>query len=156
MRFDCLNNQFVELSILGYEFSEITNEWDSNWLLMHINVKSDEKQWNKTYPAITTFELKWLIDWLKNISDNKIVKYKWINFTEPNISFELINNYNSKIKNIKIHLMAEFNPLTDVGTDYCIEFNATNNQLKNISNELEIELKNFPERVKFEKPEKTQ
>jgi len=163
MRFDCINNQFVELSILGYEFPEITDkadEWNRNWLFVHINVKSNEKQWNKTHPSITTFELKRLIDWFRNISENISVKYSWIDFLEPNISFELTNNYDSNIKNIKIHLWAEFHPFvptcanyrtdsaTDAVPDYCIEFNATNEQLKNYANELEIELKKYPERVK--------
>jgi hypothetical protein len=152
MKFDCINNQFVELSIAGYEFPEITDEWDSNWLFVHINVKSNENQWDKIHPAITTFELKWLIDWFKNISKNKIEKYKQMNFTEPNISFELINNFDSSVKNIKIHFVEEFNPITDVGIDYCIEFNATNEQLRNYSKELKTELKKYPERVKFKKP----
>jgi len=98
MRFDCINNQFVELSVLGYEFPEKTDdEWDSNWLLIHINVVSNEKQWDITDPAITSFELKWLIDWINNISENKIEKYKWMDFTEPCISFELINNFDSRM-----------------------------------------------------------
>jgi hypothetical protein len=67
MKFECINNQFVELSIQGYQFPEITDEWDSNWLLVRIDVKLNKRHWNKTDPAITTFELKWLIDWFKNI-----------------------------------------------------------------------------------------
>jgi hypothetical protein len=147
MRFECINDQFVEFSILGYQFPEITDgdEWTRNWLLVHINVKSNEKQWDKTDPAITTFELKELIDWLINISENKIEEYELLMFTEPNISFELINNIESNKKNIKIHLAAEFKPIID-GQNYCIEFIATNDQLKNYVKELEIESKNYPER----------
>ena len=162
MRFECINNQFVELSILGYQFSEITDEWDSNWLLVHINVKSYIKQrkkleqifWNKTDPAITTFELKWLICWFKNISENKVEKYKRMDFTEPNISFELLNDFDSNIKRMRINFMAEFNPIFKMGTEYSIELNATNKQLKKYAEELEIELNQYPERVEFKKPEK--
>ncbi|MDR1220242.1 MAG: hypothetical protein LBK73_11640 [Treponema sp.] len=153
MKFECINNQFIELSVIGYQFSKITDEWNSNWLLVHINVKSNEKHWNKTDPAITTFELKWLIDWFKNISENKIEKYKRMDFTEPNISFELLNDFESNIKQIKINFMAEFNPISDVGTEYSIELNATNKQLKKYAEDLEIELNKYPERVKFKKPQ---
>jgi hypothetical protein len=162
MRFECINNQFVELSILGYEFPQITDEGDSNWLLVHINVKSYEKQrrkikqrlWSKTDPAITTFELKWLIDWFNYISENKIEKYKRMDFTEPNMSFELLNDFDSVVKRMKIIFMAEFNPISNVGAEYSIELNATNKQLKRYAEELESELIKYPERVEFKKPER--
>jgi hypothetical protein len=147
MIFECTNEQFVEIKILGYEFQKISNdEWDDNWLVIHINVKSTEKHWTATAPAITTFELKGLIDWIKNISNNKIEKYKKVDFTEPNISFELLNNFDSDVKQIKINFFLEFNPLSNMDTEYFVELIATNEELKKYANELEDELKKYPER----------
>jgi len=104
MIFHCKNGQFVELKITGYQFPEILDDdWDSNWLMVYINVKSTKKNWNTTDPAITTFELRSLIKWFKSISENKIVKYKEMNFTEPNISFILLNGFDSDKSRIKIN-----------------------------------------------------
>jgi hypothetical protein len=75
-------------------------------------------------------------------------------FTEPNISFELLNDFDSNIKRMKINFMAEFNPMSKVGTEYSIELNATNKQLKRYAEELGIELNQYPERVEFKKPER--
>ena len=146
MIIECINGQFVELNILGYQFPEILNDqWDSNWLMVHINVKSTKKHWESVDPAITTFELKNLINWLKNISDNKIEKYTDMDFTEPNIAFELKNNFDSTTKEIKICFRLEFSPLKN-GKKYSIQFKATNEQLKTYVKNLEYELNKFPER----------
>ncbi|MDR0443872.1 MAG: hypothetical protein LBH44_10740 [Treponema sp.] len=146
MKFDCINNQFVELKIIGYQFPEILDdEWDSNWLNVYINVKSIKKYWNVTDPAITTFELRSLIYWLKNISENKIIKNRNMNFTEPNISFQLMNEFGSDIKRIKINFRMEFSPLKK-GTECDIELTANNTQLKNYAEKLEYELSEYPER----------
>ena len=146
MRFVCKNDQFVELRIIGYQFPEILDdEWDSNWLMIFINVKLTKKHWKTTDPAITTFELRNLIDWFKNISDNRMEKYKNIDFTEPNISFELLNEFDSDIKRIKINFRLEFSPLKN-GGEYSVEFEAENKQLKDYAEKLEDELNEYPER----------
>jgi hypothetical protein len=53
---------------------------------------------------------------------------------------------------MKIIFMAEFNPVSAAGTEYSIELNATNKQLKKYAEQLEVELNKYPERVKFIKP----
>ena len=177
MKFECINNQFVEISILGYEcpLRKDSDRWEKNWLSVQFNVKDNKKNWNKTDPVITTFELQRLIDWLNTISENKaykrtlssgqVMEFKTIDFTERNLSFELINDFDSNIKQIKIIFRGEIKPINDTGTEfskefcfkeeldpiieeaeYSIELNATNDQLKKYSEELEIELSKYPER----------
>jgi hypothetical protein len=149
MKILCENNQFIELKVLGYEFPEnISDEWDSNWLIIYINVKTIEKHWNTACPVLTTFELKGLINWLENISKDKIDNYKSIFFTEPNLSFELLNDINSEIKEIKINFGAEFNPFSAMNSnkECFIIFKANNKEIKIYVEELRDELNKYPER----------
>jgi hypothetical protein len=156
MRFDGINNQYIELYCLGYDCLETNDEWNSNWLSFQLNVISNRKRWKKTKPRIIPSELEWLIEWFINISENKIEKNIWMGFSEPFISFELINNFDSEIKIIIIHLTAEYKPIHDEETYYCLEFNATNEQLRNYAKELENVLKDLSrtsetKRLKFKK-----
>jgi hypothetical protein len=149
MKFICEDDQFVELKILGYQFPEILNdEWDSNWLIIFINAKSKDTLWNATDPSITTFEFKKLISWFENISNNNIEKFKIIDFTEPNLTFELLNNFNAEIKEIKIKFKLELNPkpYTNFDEEYSIKFRANNEIIKKYTEELKIELEKYPER----------
>jgi hypothetical protein len=146
MKFICTNAQFVELKVLGYQFPKISNNDDDDWLVIYINVKSNKLHWNATDSAITTFELQMLINWFKNISNNKIEKYKRMDFMEPNLSFELLNNFDSNIKEININFAYEFSPPKEWEKGYIVPFKATNEQLKIYAEELEQELAKYPER----------
>ena len=54
-----------ELNIQGYQFPGITNDyWDSNWLLIEINVSHPRGSWVKVDPSMNTFEVARLADWM--------------------------------------------------------------------------------------------
>jgi hypothetical protein len=149
MKFTCEDEQFIELKILGYEFPEITNdEWDSNWLNIFINAKSNDKHWKASHPSITTFEFNELINWFENISNNKSVKNKIIEFTEPNLSFELLNDFNSEMKEINIIFGLELSPIRPVNykEKYYIKFRVNNEKIKEYVEELKNEVKKYPKR----------
>jgi len=59
---------------------------------------------------LTTFEIQQLIDWLGKLSLNK--NPKWIKqaFTEPNLSFELLNKVERVQKLIRIKFDLESRP----------------------------------------------
>ncbi|MGJ8733644.1 MAG: WapI family immunity protein [Cellulophaga sp.] len=66
MIFQGTNNQTVELRIINYQFPKITNcEYDSNWLLIYSNEKSDFGNWQYTDPSLLVKEVLEIIDWLK-------------------------------------------------------------------------------------------
>ena len=156
MRFECINEQYVELKIIGYEYPKITDDpfgYDSNWLMVYINAKSAKKHWEAVDPAFLSFELKELIDWLNYLSENRMAEEKYgedksCRFCEPCLAFKLMNNYDSKIKKIKIIFGAEFHPQKNMERDYSITFMATNERLKYYANELEYELQKYPIRSK--------
>jgi len=152
MKFFCENGQFVELKILGYQYPEMLEDnYDRNWLMIYINVKSTDKQWEAASPALLTFEVQALINWLEKLSDNKVVKYKRKGGYEPNISFELSNKFDSKTKVIKIYFDAEFHPLPQSNRRYCIKLKANNEELKKYVEELKNELEKYPIRDDYMK-----
>ena len=158
MRIICEKGQYFELQIQDYEYPYIEidkkdHNWfkDSNWLNIFIKVKQRKIYWNAVAPILNIYDVRYLIDWFNDISDNKIVERKMIDFIEPELSFVLLNNVNSMYKIIKIRFSFRFNPACifdhiKMREFYYVKFKATNNQLKKYAKHLEEELLAYPER----------
>jgi hypothetical protein len=148
MTFTGIDNQTVELKVINYQYPEITNgDWDSNWLNIYIKVISKLGHWETVDPSLTTWDLKRLIHWFDNLSNNIRPEYIDICFLEPNISFELTNNFDSEIKTIKIKFDLEFRPQSAVDDiEYFVAFTADNNLIKSLTSDLNKELEKYPER----------
>jgi len=143
MKFECINDSFIELNVIGYQYPDETNDkWDSNWLKVNLEIKTSNIKWCSlgADPIITTFELKELITWFKNILENKMEKHEKIEFTEPNISFEYLDEIDSKIKKINMKLVPEY------GKIYNVELIITNDQINYCINDLGYILIKYPER----------
>lgn len=143
-----IENQQVEIRVEGYEFPDIKNGYDGNWLEIFIDVKTKERKWQRTDPALLTWEVEYLIEWFETLAENKKPKwYKLNDFTEPNLSFEIINDYNESLKKFKIIFDLEFRPPnSDDESEYYVEFWASNEELKKIAKDFETELKKYPQR----------
>lgn len=139
------NNQSVELKIGNYEFpNSYDNEYDANWLLIYLNVKSEMGNWQTIDPSLLTWEFQKIIDWFISLSENQAGE-KLLEFIEPNISFELLNNTISPRKRIKIMFDLESKPKSaKEGVDYFVEFEADNTELKMIAQGLKNELAKYP------------
>jgi hypothetical protein len=62
MVFKGIENQTVEFKIRNYEFPENTTcDYDSNWLLIHLNINSNCGKWETVDPALLTEEVKEVI-----------------------------------------------------------------------------------------------
>jgi len=148
MTFKGINNQLVELKITNYQFPENTDgDWDSNWLTIYLKVKSNVGNWQTIDPSLTTWDVKRLITWFDNLSNNIQPECKDICFLEPNISFELIDIFDSKSKIIKIKFNHESRPQSAKNEkDYFVDFIANNDELKSIVLDLQKELEKYPER----------
>jgi hypothetical protein len=148
MTFKGINNQTVELKITSYQFPEITDgDWDSNWLNIYLKVNSTVGNWQTVYPALTTWDVKRLINWFDNLSNNIQLEATYISFVEPNISFELMDSFDSKKKTIRIQFNLEFRPKSAKDDRECFfDFIAGNNELKCIVVDLKKELEIYPER----------
>jgi hypothetical protein len=142
-----IDDQSVELKITNYQFPQINDgDWDSNWLLVYLNVNSKFGNWQTIDASLTTWEVKRLINWLDLISNNKIQELEVIEFTEPNLSFAFLRTINSQ-KIIKIIFELESRPISHLDDiEYHVEFHWTNSDLKNYIKLFEEELEKFPER----------
>lgn len=146
MEFRGLDNQTVELKITNYQFPKsLDRDWDGNWLNIYIKVDSKVGKWQTIDPSLTTWEVQELIDWFKDLSND--LKPKWIDmeFTEPNLSFYLLNDFKSKKKQIRIKFDLECRPKSAIeDKEYCVDFELDNSDLKKISSDLIAELKKYP------------
>ncbi len=149
MTFQGVDNQTVEVKIANYQFStNIKSDFEnSNWLNIYLNVKSKVGNWQVVDPSLTTGEFQELIDWFQNLSQNKKPEYKELRFTEPNLSFELLNSFNNSHKEFRIKFNLESRPKSATNDKvYFVDCLADNNELIKIAAELKQELEKYPER----------
>ncbi|MGH1429388.1 MAG: WapI family immunity protein [Arenicella sp.] len=82
MKFFELNKRF-ELSVLGYQFENAEEYYDSNWLTISIKASDGNYDWEVHDSCLLTFELKEFRDWL---DANKVGRF---DFIENEISFSV-------------------------------------------------------------------
>jgi len=147
MIFNGIDEQIVEFKITNYQYPDIiSGDWDGNWLLIYLNVKSNVGHWQTIDPSLTTWEIKQLIEWFADLSNNKKLKYKLLDFTEPNLSFEHIG-FNGNKCIIRLRFALESRPQSAVeDKEYFVDFEYNTNEIKQIVIDLTNELKKFPER----------
>ncbi|WP_458626456.1 WapI family immunity protein [Winogradskyella sp. PC D3.3] len=148
MIFNGINNQSVEFRITNYQFPEITNcEYDSNWLLVYLKVKSDCGNWQTVDPSLLVGDLKDIKDWFEKLSNNIETDSDSLVFMEPNLEFELTKK-NLEEKHIRIIFDLEFRPQSaDDDKDYFVDCIFNNNELKLIVKELEKQVEQYPRRA---------
>ena len=148
MIFKGINNQTVEIRITNYQFPDTDDrEWDGNWLNIYLNVKSDLGHWQTIDPALTTWEVQQIIDWLALLSDNQKPNRTGLEFTEPNLSLALLNQATDDVKRIRIKFALEFRPQSaQDNKEYFVDIEVDNEELKRLAFDLKKELAKFPER----------
>jgi len=149
MIFKGVEDQTVELIITNYQYPEIkVGGWDGNWLNIYLKIKSKCGHWQTVDPSMTTWEFQGLINWFETLSRDEQVEHLEKNFTEPNLSFELLDNKNnaSKLFRIKFDLESRPESATD-DKEYFVDCIADNEELIRITNDLRIELEKFPARA---------
>lgn len=153
MTFWGINNQTIGLEIASYEFPEATEIIDANWLNISLNVKCKFGNWNTVYPSLTTWDIENLTNWFDKLSKDTQPERTSMYFTEPNLSFDLLNEFNADKKMIRINFDLEFRPpnvsLIDFDVEYFVDIHADNVTLKNIARELTKELGKYPIRMQL-------
>lgn len=152
MIFEGVDSQTVELRITNYQFPNTNDrDWDGNWLNIYLKVKSGVGQWQTVDPSLTTFEVQHLITWFDTLSKGFRPEYTDMIFTEPNLSFELLNDYNAEVKVFRIKFELESQPQSATDDkEYFVDVAADNNKLRMISADLKSELAKYPERKPVE------
>ena len=153
VKFECAENNFVYLKICDYEFPKLdksADEYEKNWLQIEVQAKYKDLEWSRTTPALLTWEVQELADWFRELSRNqKTLTYSNQRFTEPCITFELLNKITSQKKKLRIGFNAEFCPLgwdNEQDEFITLTLEVDNAGLAQMADELETELAQFSER----------
>jgi hypothetical protein len=78
----------IQLSIAGYQYPENRpDDYDSNWLRMHLQVTIPHGSWEVTDPFFLTWEVASLADWFSQLADGVSVGSEQ-SFIEPTLRFE--------------------------------------------------------------------
>lgn len=157
----------LQLDITNYQFPYVDNEsWDSDWLAIRLYLPYGDHTWTHEDPALTTFEVQGLIDWLDDVTSHLTTFASWrherlttrITFTEPNLSFEVLNHHPTGAPaTLRVYLDLECRPpffalLDHVGPDshpdeVWINFPIDEHTLRRTSNRLREQLGHYPVRV---------
>jgi hypothetical protein len=79
-----------EFHVVGYQFADVLEEeYDANWLMVRICVKSGESEWTKTDPCLLTWEGHWLANWLADLEAG-CEQQTEMSFLESNVVFQLV------------------------------------------------------------------
>jgi hypothetical protein len=148
MIFKGVNDQTVEFRVTNYQFPEITDcEYDSNWLLIYLKVKSDCGNWQTIDPSLLVRDLRAIIKWFEKLSNDLETDSDFLTFLEPNLEFELIKNQ-SDLKTVRIKFDLESRPQSgDDEKEYYVDCEFSNAELKEIVAELKKEMEKYPERA---------
>lgn len=86
------DGQSFELEVAGYQFPEESlHKYDSNWLLIRVNVEHPRGRWSAQDPSLLTSEVAELADWLEALASGASEEND-MTFTEPNLSFRLVES----------------------------------------------------------------
>ena len=96
-----------ELRVVGYQFAGIEgDEWDANWLVVDDRVVPvDERAWEFSDPALLTWEVERLSNWLDALASGQAVDDSE-DFVEPNLRFEVVGR-DEDIITIRIYFELE-------------------------------------------------
>jgi len=151
MRFSRSDQYFFELKIRGYQFPDIIgDQYDSNWLMVEINVQHPLGQWSTVDPSLLTSEIASLIRWLEAIRAGDYSKPDlW--FIEPCLEFHLIESAGAPCS-IRIVFSHEYRPPWASnefveGEEHFLEFSLPDLDLETAIASLHEELARFPARA---------
>ncbi len=140
-------NQF-SLHIVDYQFPDNrANDYDANWLLIEIIVTTPNDQWQKTAPALLTWEVQSLISWLEAVNIDR-EDWNCINFLEPNLSFCLKGRDDDNVV-LGVHLALEFKPSRELSHETIVEIDCTHEELSAWIMDLKVQLAQFPIQLTF-------
>jgi hypothetical protein len=146
MKLNSSNANSFELKIIGYEFPEIKNDYyDSNWLMVQIDIVSSQGIWNATFPALLTFEVEQLANWLNSIDSIKDDP-QGCALIEPYLDFQFTTKANGQ-QFLNVSLGMEMLPNWVTSNEFEIEFPVHEIDLPQIAKDLRLELERFPQRV---------
>jgi len=145
------NGDRLELDVLGYQFLAVEDdEWDSSWLVIRVSAKNDSASWSATDSSLLTSEVETLADWLEALGEGRGVP-KELDFTEPNLTFELIEE--GQRESIRVWFELELRPgwarADEVPAhDLHVDLDTSSEDLRIAVESLRSHLRRFPPRAR--------
>lgn len=153
MKIEASTGVSLGLSIVGYQFPQMaTEEYDSNWLMIQINVSHPKGDWTSTDPSLLTYEVAEFAEWLEAIHNGESVQ-PVIGFIEPNLEFHLVMTDDGENKALRVCFQLESRPPWAKGgavgeCDLGVEFPLAEIDLAAASRQLWEQLQQFPQRAR--------
>jgi hypothetical protein len=144
------NGSSFHLKIIGYQFPDIENGEDSNWLMVYMAGSLPQGAWSVTDPFLLTYEVKRLADWLDAV-DAETQAEDEIVFVEPNLWFEVINP-TGRERYLRVHFDLECLPPWASGSEHETEdvfadFRCRTLDLHAAAEALRFQLSRYPQRA---------
>ena len=136
----------LSIEVKGYQFPESEKD---DWCLLKVLVEQGNNSVELLDPAIETTELVQLLLWFSRLAEGRLPRYAHLTFTEPCISFNFLS-FKDDVIRISVTLSHELKPdfpLVQFGresSEWCIVFELSENQFKNIRNGIKSTLKRYP------------
>ena len=137
-----------ELLIVGYQFPELADaEYDSNWLNVKIIVRHPEGDWSARDPALLTYEVQELAEWLRAVGSGGRETQEMA-FLEPCLSFR-VRSGDKRTDELEIELAYEFRPpwAKDIDESATMLFPLNEVDLFTAAESLEHQLSKYPQRA---------
>ncbi|MCC5920741.1 MAG: hypothetical protein LAT68_10590 [Cyclobacteriaceae bacterium] len=148
MIFKGTENQTLEFKILNYQYPESEDEFDGNWLKIHIKVNATDGSWEATYPALLAQELKKMLEWLYDFHQGRLEKDDLFDSMEQAIFLQSVSQPEVEPYHFQILLDTPFLPpfQKKEGSKYIFDIVLDKVEFKKMLNALEKEYKRFPYR----------
>jgi hypothetical protein len=140
-----------ELKVAGYQFAGFSGDmFDDNWLIVEGRVMpADERTWEFRDPALLTWEVEGLCNWLEALASGQAVE-EGEDFLEPNLRFEVAERDEDTIT-IRVYFELESRPswfFADAAgmDDLWIDLRVDSDDLRAAAEDLRRNLTRFPPR----------
>jgi hypothetical protein len=140
-----------ELEVAGYQVPGFAGDiFDANWLIVEGRVApADERAWEFRDPALLTWEIERLSNWLDALASGAAVE-DGEDFLEPNLRFEVVDRREDTIT-LRVYFELESRPpwfFADAAgmDDLWVDLRVDNDDLRAAAEGLRRDLARFPAR----------
>jgi hypothetical protein len=107
MRLDGPNGDYLDLAVVGYQFSEDYDVDDRNWLVIQGQARQGPKEWAFRNACLTTKEIVGLVVWFERLAEPAHHhRPDRLSFIEPNLAFE-VRDYDGEAVSLSVELNHE-------------------------------------------------
>jgi hypothetical protein len=139
------------LRILGYQFPRILDSYyDSNWLVIQVDVVHPQGAWCASDPCLLTFEVQKLAKWLEDVQANSNSR-PFCSFIEPKLRLQ-IKESDKGTRVLRIYFELRLRPKWAYSRsadqeDLWVDFPCEDIDLRAAANDLRLDLQQYPQRV---------